>query len=48
MPAPLLTKDEVLDRLMRTFREKGYDGASLAELSAAGVIGDAPVNPGIG
>ena len=39
MPAPLLTKDEVLDRLMRTFREKGYDGASLAELSAATGLG---------
>jgi AcrR family transcriptional regulator len=39
MPAPLLTKDEVLDRLMRTFRERGYDGASLAELSAATGLG---------
>jgi AcrR family transcriptional regulator len=39
MPAPLLTKDEVLDRLMRTFRENGYDGASLAELSAATGLG---------
>jgi TetR/AcrR family transcriptional regulator, lmrAB and yxaGH operons repressor len=35
MPAPLLSKDEVLDRLLSTFREKGYEGASLAELSAA-------------
>jgi AcrR family transcriptional regulator len=33
MPAPLLTKDEVLTRLMATFRSDGYDGASLAELS---------------
>jgi AcrR family transcriptional regulator len=39
MPAPLLTKDEVLDRLMHTFREKGYDGASLAELSTATGLG---------
>ena len=39
MPAPLLPKDEVLDRLMHTFREKGYDGASLAELSAATGLG---------
>jgi AcrR family transcriptional regulator len=39
MPAPLLTKQEVLDRLMTTFREKGYDGASLAELSAATGLG---------
>jgi TetR/AcrR family transcriptional regulator, lmrAB and yxaGH operons repressor len=35
MPAPLLSKDEVLDRLLDTFRDKGYEGASLAELSAA-------------
>ncbi|HSA56579.1 MAG TPA: TetR/AcrR family transcriptional regulator [Gemmatimonadaceae bacterium] len=35
MPAPLLSKAEVLDRLLDTFREKGYEGASLAELSAA-------------
>jgi AcrR family transcriptional regulator len=39
MPARLLTKDEVLARLMQTFREKGYDGASLAELSAATGLG---------
>jgi TetR/AcrR family transcriptional regulator, lmrAB and yxaGH operons repressor len=35
MPAPLLSKEEVLDRLLNTFREKGYEGSSLAELSAA-------------
>src|SRR2546423_8572951 len=35
MPAPILSKDDVLDRLMDAFREKGYEGASLAELSAA-------------
>jgi AcrR family transcriptional regulator len=35
MPAPILSKDEVLDRLLNTFRDKGYEGASLAELSAA-------------
>jgi AcrR family transcriptional regulator len=34
MPAPILSRDEVLDRLLDTFREKGYEGASLAELSA--------------
>jgi len=33
MPAALLEKDEVLERLMRTFRDDGYDGASLAQLS---------------
>ena len=35
MPAPLLHKDEILDRLLATLRDKGYDGASLADLSAA-------------
>ncbi|MBI5068768.1 MAG: TetR/AcrR family transcriptional regulator [Deltaproteobacteria bacterium] len=33
MPAPLMTREEVLDRLMAAFRKHGYDGASLAELS---------------
>ncbi len=33
MPAPLLSKHEVLDRLMESFRSHGYDGASLATLS---------------
>jgi TetR/AcrR family transcriptional repressor of lmrAB and yxaGH operons len=35
MPAALLSRDEVLDRLLDAFRERGYEGASLAELSAA-------------
>lgn len=35
MPAPILSKDEVLDRLLDAFRDKGYEGASLAELSDA-------------
>ena len=35
MPAPLLSKDEVLDRLLDAFRDKGYEGASLSELSDA-------------
>jgi TetR/AcrR family transcriptional regulator, lmrAB and yxaGH operons repressor len=33
MPAALITKQEVLTRLLATFRADGYDGASLAELS---------------
>lgn len=33
MPAALISKDEVLARLLATFRSDGYDGASLAELS---------------
>jgi len=35
MPAAILSKEEVLDRLLSTFRDKGYEGASLSELSAA-------------
>jgi AcrR family transcriptional regulator len=35
MPAPILSKDEVLDRLLDAFRDRGYEGASLTELSAA-------------
>jgi len=30
-----MSKDEVLELLMDTFRDKGYEGASLSELSAA-------------
>lgn len=33
MPALLMPREEVLDRLMAAFRKHGYDGASLAELS---------------
>lgn len=35
MPAPIISKDEVLDRLLDAFRDKGYEGASLSELSSA-------------
>lgn len=41
MPAPLLPKHDVLERLMDTFRDRGYEGASLAELSAATGLGKA-------
>ena len=33
MPPALVTKTEVLDRIMDSFRKHGYDGASLATLS---------------
>ena len=33
MPAPLISRDEVIDRLLAVFQRLGYDGASLAELS---------------
>lgn len=39
MPAPLLSKEEVIDRIVGVFRQKGYDGASLADLSAATGLG---------
>ena len=35
MPARILPKEDVLDILLNTFRDRGYEGASLAELSAA-------------
>jgi TetR/AcrR family transcriptional regulator, lmrAB and yxaGH operons repressor len=39
MPAALATKEEVLARLLETFRRDGYDGASLAELSKVTGLG---------
>jgi AcrR family transcriptional regulator len=39
MPAPLSSKEDVLELLLATFRDKGYDGASLAELSTATGLG---------
>lgn len=35
MPAALIPKEEVLDRLTRVFRQAGYEGATLARLSKA-------------
>jgi AcrR family transcriptional regulator len=39
MPAPLISKDEVVARLFKVFRDHGYDGASLAELSRGTGLG---------
>jgi TetR/AcrR family transcriptional repressor of lmrAB and yxaGH operons len=39
MPAAIATKEEVLTRLLETFRRDGYDGASLAELSKVTGLG---------
>ena len=39
MAHPNLPREEVVDRLMRVFRREGYDGASLARLSAATGLG---------
>jgi AcrR family transcriptional regulator len=39
MPPALLSRQEVVERLMRVVRRYGYDGASLAELSKATGLG---------
>jgi AcrR family transcriptional regulator len=39
MPAPLLTKAEMLGRLMDLLREKGFDGASLSDISESTGLG---------
>ena len=39
MPAPLLTKADMLGRLMDLFREKGFDGASLSDISGSTGLG---------
>ena len=33
MPAPLLTRDEILARLLEVFRSRGYEGASMTLIS---------------
>lgn len=39
MPAALASKDEIVDRLFTVFRDRGFDGASLADLSRATGLG---------
>lgn len=39
MPAALLSREQVLTRLLDTFRTSGYDGASLSEISEATGLG---------
>lgn len=39
MPAALMPRDEVVERLLTVVRRRGYDGASLAELSKATGLG---------
>ena len=39
MPPAVLSRDDVVARLMTVVRRQGYDGASLAELSAATGLG---------
>src|SRR3712207_5952702 len=44
MPAPILSRDEVVDRLARVFRRCGYDGATLARLSETTGLGRASLD----
>lgn len=39
MPAAIHARDEVIDRLLATFRSAGYDGASLADIASATGLG---------
>ncbi|NUO77021.1 MAG: TetR/AcrR family transcriptional regulator [Lysobacter sp.] len=39
MPAPLLSRDAVIERLLGAFRRYGYDAASLGQLSQATGLG---------
>ena len=39
MPAALASKDEIVDRLFMVFRDRGFEGASLADLSRATGLG---------
>lgn|SRR5215813_2795984 len=39
MPAPLLTKPDMLARLMDLLRDKGFDGASLSDISESTGLG---------
>lgn len=41
MPAPLLSRDELLIRLRETFRRYGYEGASMTLIAAATGLGKA-------
>ena len=39
MPAPLMTRPEMLARLMDLFREKGFDGAAVSDISESTGLG---------
>lgn len=39
MPAALASKDEIIDRLFVVFRDRGFEGTSLADLSRATGLG---------
>ncbi len=39
MPAPLISRDQAIDALFATFRDQGYGGATLSELSRGAGLG---------
>ncbi|TFW08492.1 TetR/AcrR family transcriptional regulator [Oxalobacteraceae bacterium OM1] len=39
MPAPVISRDEAVDRIIAVFRQYGYEGASLTRLSEATGLG---------
>ena len=41
MPAPLLSRDEMLGRLRETFRRYGYEGSTMSRIAAATGLGKA-------
>jgi AcrR family transcriptional regulator len=41
MPVPLLSREELLERLSRTFRRYGYEGASMTRIAEASGLGKA-------
>jgi AcrR family transcriptional regulator len=43
MPAALMPREELLDKLMALFREHGYDGTSMADISAATGLGKSSI-----
>jgi len=39
VPTPLLSREELIDRLFEVFRDEGFEGASMADLAAATGLG---------
>jgi TetR/AcrR family transcriptional regulator, lmrAB and yxaGH operons repressor len=39
MPAPIMSREELVARLLELFRERGYDGVALSDVSAATSLG---------
>ncbi|MCZ6868932.1 MAG: TetR family transcriptional regulator, partial [Gammaproteobacteria bacterium] len=41
MPQALLSREDLLDRLLGVFRDRGFDGATIAEIARATGLGKA-------